>query len=261
MELSEIKVIAHRGWSARYPQNSFSAVKFAFERNPYGIEVDIVMTKNLMPVLSHDPFADWSYISAKEKYSHEKEKFANFFQLNSRTLTRLLHTTGEEIPHLPDFLHFMQMNTFRNGFFTNLYLDLKSEPELYNQFYPQPDVYAKVICDYVKPVAERIPIILMSADLNLLRELAKRTRKIRLFYVADDAPERILKEKIYKRLSGIALNFRHWTNELADIFERDGKEVNLWTINRREDYEKLPNYRFNAVTTDYPSANLWLADN
>ncbi len=50
----EPRVVAHRAGSGNYPENSRSAVAAALHEGYAAIEVDIVLTKDRIPVLSHD---------------------------------------------------------------------------------------------------------------------------------------------------------------------------------------------------------------
>ena len=49
-------VVAHRAGSGNYPENSRSAVSAALHAGYGALEVDLVLTKDRIPVLSHDPW-------------------------------------------------------------------------------------------------------------------------------------------------------------------------------------------------------------
>ena len=49
-------VEAHRGATDNWPQNSRAAVKGSVARAYPSLEIDLVVTKDLVPVLSHDPW-------------------------------------------------------------------------------------------------------------------------------------------------------------------------------------------------------------
>lgn len=50
------KVVAHRGAAGNWPENSRTAILRSIEKGYAGIEFDLVLTKDLVPVLSHDPW-------------------------------------------------------------------------------------------------------------------------------------------------------------------------------------------------------------
>jgi len=49
-------VIAHRAASGNWPENSRTAVLGSIQRGYKGIEFDVTLTKDLVPVLAHDPW-------------------------------------------------------------------------------------------------------------------------------------------------------------------------------------------------------------
>ncbi|MCR8922439.1 hypothetical protein NO559_06625 [Dasania sp. GY-MA-18] len=48
------RLVAHRGWPQRYPENSYAGIKAALELGLQHIEIDIQLTADHVPVLCHD---------------------------------------------------------------------------------------------------------------------------------------------------------------------------------------------------------------
>ena len=53
-----VQVIAHRGYSAAAPENTLAAFQLAIERKCHLIELDLQFTRDLEPVVIHDPTLD-----------------------------------------------------------------------------------------------------------------------------------------------------------------------------------------------------------
>ena len=53
-----MKIFAHRGFSGRYPQNTMLAFQKALESGCDGIELDVQLTKDGVPVIIHDEYLD-----------------------------------------------------------------------------------------------------------------------------------------------------------------------------------------------------------
>ncbi len=51
-------MVAHRSGAGNYPENSRSAVTHALHERFPGIEVDLALTQDRIPILSHDPWID-----------------------------------------------------------------------------------------------------------------------------------------------------------------------------------------------------------
>jgi len=52
------RLVAHRSGSGNYPENSRSAITAALRAGYPTIEVDVVLTRDRIPILSHDPWID-----------------------------------------------------------------------------------------------------------------------------------------------------------------------------------------------------------
>ncbi|ATB32078.1 glycerophosphodiester phosphodiesterase [Melittangium boletus] len=52
------RLVAHRSGSGNYPENSRSAIAAALRAGYPTIEVDVVLTRDRIPILSHDPWID-----------------------------------------------------------------------------------------------------------------------------------------------------------------------------------------------------------
>ena len=53
-----MKVFGHRGFSGEYPENTMLAFQKAVEAGCEGIELDVQLTKDLVPVIMHDEKVD-----------------------------------------------------------------------------------------------------------------------------------------------------------------------------------------------------------
>jgi glycerophosphoryl diester phosphodiesterase len=49
-----IKMVAHRGWSARYPENSMKAIQASIDAGGRWIEFDVQLSGDAVPMLFHD---------------------------------------------------------------------------------------------------------------------------------------------------------------------------------------------------------------
>ena len=66
----ELEIIAHRGFSARSPENTLAAFSLAIERGADSIEFDIQLATGGEPVVIHDPTlkrttGTWGYVAEK----------------------------------------------------------------------------------------------------------------------------------------------------------------------------------------------------
>ena len=72
-------VEAHRGGAAEYPQNGLSAVRNTVAKGYEGIEFDIVLTRDLVPIISHDPWVNHEFCTHADGTPLAPEKDARLF--------------------------------------------------------------------------------------------------------------------------------------------------------------------------------------
>ena len=56
--MKKVKIFAHRGASAYAPENTLEAFRLAMEQGADGIELDVQLTKDGVPVVIHDERID-----------------------------------------------------------------------------------------------------------------------------------------------------------------------------------------------------------
>lgn len=108
--------LAHRGFSSKYPENTMKAfIKAVEEGHCHGIELDIQLSKDNIPVIIHDETLD----RTTDGIGFVKDfNFSNLRKLNAGD--------GEKIPSLEEFLEFSKAS----GLYINL--ELKNSIINYN---------------------------------------------------------------------------------------------------------------------------------
>ncbi len=91
-----MKVFAHRGYSAKYPENTLEAFKKAFEIGSDGIELDVRYTKDKLIVVSHDE--DLNRIFGIDK----KIADVDFCELQHLTFEKRIPRLEEVLDIIPD---------------------------------------------------------------------------------------------------------------------------------------------------------------
>ncbi|MCL6598848.1 MAG: hypothetical protein K6T81_08905 [Alicyclobacillus macrosporangiidus] len=56
--MTDTLILGHRGWSARYPENTLLAFRRALDLGCDGLEFDVQLTADEVPVILHDPTVD-----------------------------------------------------------------------------------------------------------------------------------------------------------------------------------------------------------
>lgn len=95
-------VIGHRGASAYYPENTMSAFKAAYEMGAEMIELDILLSRDGIPVVIHDETLERTTNGAGKVADHTYEELS---KLDAGTWFGEEHA-GERIPSLEEVLQF-----------------------------------------------------------------------------------------------------------------------------------------------------------
>lgn len=120
-----MKIWAHRGCSQRYPENtitSFTKAKELHEKGLTGIELDVQLTKDSIPVVIHDERIDRTTDGFGFVRDYTLEELKTFH----------IHTGNAEAEHIPTLKEVMELlrDEMRKGFMLNI--------ELKNGVYPYP---------------------------------------------------------------------------------------------------------------------------
>lgn len=103
---SNARFVAHRGYSARYPENTLTAIQAALDENAKYLEIDIQLTKDGHPVLFHD--RDLGRLCQRQQSIHnytleEIECFSSFSPDRFGDSFK-----GEKIPRLIDVVNIIK---------------------------------------------------------------------------------------------------------------------------------------------------------
>ncbi|HHU27497.1 MAG TPA: glycerophosphodiester phosphodiesterase [Bacteroidales bacterium] len=225
------EIIAHRGyWKIDgSAQNSIDALMKADSIKVYGSEVDIWLSSDGIPVVNHD--ADVTLDG--EKLIVQDTPFA--------TLRKVTLTNGEPLPTVEEYL-----DAFANCTHTKLIIEFKS-----HRTKEQEDELATKVVDMVnaKGLADKVEYISFSR--NLVQQVRTVAANAPVYYLNGDlAPEALSSMK----MSGPDYNLNvflknpTWVKEAHEL----GQKVNVWTVNRPEDIQKMIDLKVDYITTDEP---------
>ncbi|MGI6107118.1 MAG: glycerophosphodiester phosphodiesterase [Lachnospiraceae bacterium] len=232
-------VIAHRGFSGRYPENTMLAFRKALEAGADGIENDVQFTKDLVPVIMHDEsvdrttdgkgwLRDFTYDELRRLNVSYPSKFGEDF-------------APQSIPTLDEFLRWMAEDAV--NLFTNI--ELKNSVYYYAGL---EDAVIRMIRKY--GLEERIILSSFNnASIALCKRIDPEIRCAFLYPVAMDNPG------AYCRRMGVDYyhpDYRTLTAEQVWNCTQNGIGVNPWTVNDEESIRRVKKWGVNAVISNFP---------
>ena len=286
---NHIKIYGHRGARGDLPENTLDSFKYLFENNINAYETDILISKDLIPVITHDFRLDPSFTKDEEGDWITDENIKIFdltyneiskFDVGSlNKLTRYgrrflnqRSLENQKIPKLDELLELSSKNLSKD---TIINLEIKSTPDEKN-LTPNPKEMVQIVLNDIKKSNLQDKIIISSFDWRILREVKNQTPKISRAYLTfqqekgmkikktiyskspwiDHIPLTIVYDlpKIIKELGGSA-----WHPYYKDINKKAVKDahdynlpVNVWTVNDEYNMLKMIEYEVDGIMTDYP---------
>lgn len=256
----------HRGARGLYPENTVGAMEEALKYQVTTLELDVVVSKDMVVVVSHEPWMS-AEICLDPNGKELKDKQHNLYKLDyseiqkfdcgskvhprfplqkkvtvgKPKLNRLIEVTEETLKKLN------RENVIYN-------IEIKSTPEDEKQGY-QPDVgtFSDIV---IKAIREKLPdsrYTIQSFDWRVLNYIHRKYPEIRLVALLE---EEMKKEDVVKQLGFRPFVFSPYykllSKEVVDFFHAEGIKVIPWTLNEVSDMKEMMNLGVDGIITDYP---------
>ncbi|MET0646649.1 MAG: glycerophosphodiester phosphodiesterase family protein [Pyrinomonadaceae bacterium] len=243
-------IIGHRGASAYAPENTHAAFTQAFDDGADGIEFDVRLARDGVPVVIHDATLDRTALIAGEVEALDSAvlmecRVGQWF--NHRKFNRPLARFADEcIPTLSQ--------VFARYSSDVLYAELKCEDAARRAELAR--VVVEMTLDY--GIADRVVVKSFSLDpLREVKRLAPEIRTAALFGRSWPRPfvpaAKIIAEAEACGADEISLHHSLLRSATVEEARRRGFEVLTWTVNTPAWLRRALALKLRAVFTDYPS--------
>lgn len=237
------KIFAHRGASGYAPENTMEAFKMAIEMGTDGIECDIQLTKDGIPVVIHDETID------RTSNGSGYVKDMTYEELDRYTYNNSCEEYKEcRLVRLGDLLDLVKKS------------DIVLNIELKTEVFPYRGI-EKVLLEEVAKRDMFNQIIASSFNHYTIRDLkeAAKEHKYRietawlLKSMMLDVPSNAKKYDI----DGIHPPVYHVNNDEVFLeYVSSGLPIRTWTVNEEEEMEKLMRMQVEAIITNFPDRAL-----
>ncbi len=260
-----VLVVGHRGARARFPENTLPAVRHALEAGADGVEVDIRVTADDVPVVAHDATLPPDLCRAVggrrvpgglaiRGLSFEALRRYDCGAAANPAFPDQRAVPGTPIPSLGELLDLLAAPGPPGGRPATLFLELKyeeSEPALS----PPRDRFARLVVDALKERGFTERTIVLSFDRPLLREVRALEPALATMPLVRDVEDLVA---VARREEAPWIGPRHdrLTAGVVAALHAAGVRVFAWTANSPRDQERLERLGVDAVGTDDPAALL-----
>ncbi|GAB3798248.1 glycerophosphodiester phosphodiesterase family protein [Spirosoma humi] len=268
----------HRGCRGLMPENTVPAFLKALDLGVTTLEMDVVISKDRQVVVSHEPYFNSAFSIAPNGVPVDKKEQKNLvlYQMNYADIRRYdvgsngnpAYPEQQKIeahkPLLSEVIE--QAEAYRKAralpsFSYNI--EIKSERSEYNRSQPEPAAF----CELVQAVlrnqllakgANPERIVIQSFDFAILNQWKKGMQagdypSVRLSALVENlrSPEKNLSDLDFKP-DIYSPHFRLINQDKIARLHQQGVKVIPWTVNRREDMERLKRWGVDGLITDYP---------
>ena len=286
---NHIKIYGHRGARGNLPENTLESFSFLFENEINAFETDILISKDLIPVITHDFRLDinmtkdaegnWIKDENIKIYDLTYEEILNYDVGSINKLSgygrRFLNQkslTNQKIPKLSDIFDLINSKGIKD---LVLNLEIKSTPVEEN-LTPSPKEMVSIIKKEIEKSKLGKKILISSFDWRILKEFNVQMPDITRGYLSFQQNTGVKIEKtIYKNSPWLDLTLEFneynlpslikqlggkvWCPFYRDIGKKDLEMahnedlvVNVWTVNKEDDMMRMIEYGVDAIITDYP---------
>jgi glycerophosphoryl diester phosphodiesterase len=252
-----ILVHGHRGARARRPENTLPAFEYAIEQGVDVLELDVAVTRDNVPVVSHDPLINVTICSGPKTgipihtlTLAELQVYDCGAKQNPNFATQQ-PVPGTHIPKLDDVFALSKGTRVWFNVETKIFVD---HPELT----PGPEAFTQLILDSIRKHGIQNRVILQSFDPRTLRVMKKLDPSIprsALFEKEREWPE------VAQQFAATIFSpeYHLVTAERVAKAHAAGQQVVPWTVNTPEDWQRLVDAKVDAIISDDPASLIaWL---
>ncbi len=225
--MKNVQIIAHRGFSGHYPENTLLAFQKALDFNVGGIELDVHVCKTGELIVIHDETLDrtTNYSGIVSQMTLAEIKKSRIF-------------SQQEVPTLTETLDLINKKCLVN-------IELKGE----NTF----QKVAECIGFYVQNHQWSYTDLLVSSfDWNQLEKIKQIDSQITVGILTDNNFQSALEFALVISAKAIHPHYSLLNTENCKQASRAGVEINTWTVNDPAEIEQIKKLSINGIITDFP---------
>jgi glycerophosphoryl diester phosphodiesterase len=250
----KILVEGHRGARSVLPENTLPGFEYAIKAGADYIELDLAVTKDGVPVVSHDQHINRNICqgpdgeTAIHRMTLAEVRAFDCGALKNPEFPKQTPVPGTKLPTLDEVLKLAARGSFKFN------IETKSDPKK-PELAPAPAGFAKLVAAAVRKHKLEKRVVVQSFDWRVLIEMKKIAPELRLAALWGGAPKDFL--EIAAAAGGVPVVSPNWalvTKAEVEKAHAAGLEVVPWTPNTPEGWDKMIEAGVDAIITDDPAA-------
>ena len=258
----------HRGARGLVAENTIPAFLKALEYPIQTLELDVVVTKDSLVLVSHEPWMSAEICKQPNGYAIYPAEQENFkiLEMDYETIKTfncgLKHSRFPEQepievhkPLLSEMIDAVETYCKEKGRdLPNYNIEIKSQPEWDNHFTPEPIVFATLVLDVIKEKGIANRTCIQSFDVRSIEAVHKLDPNITQAYLVETPGNVEQKLSLLSFQPEIYSPYYPLLNKnILDTLHQKGMKVIPWTVNETTEMEKLVKMGVDGIITDYPN--------
>ncbi|GAB3537777.1 glycerophosphodiester phosphodiesterase family protein [Pontibacter brevis] len=261
-------VQGHRGARGLMPENTIPAMKKALDLGVTTLELDVCISKDKLPLVSHEPFfsATITLTPDGKPIPESAEKTYNLYALDYEEIRK--YDVGSK-PH-PDFPMQQKMVVYkpllselidsveryaasRNMPAPRYNLEIKASPEGDMVYHPEPEEFVALVMQVVAEKELKDRVLLQSFDPRILEELHRKHPDVPVAFLVSNVKGL---EGNLQRLSFLPAVYSPYhklvNRRMVEACHKKGLKIIPWTVNTKARMNQLIRMGVDGIITDYP---------
>ena len=237
-------IIAHRGYRAKYPENTLISFQAALDAGATMIELDVRFSSDGKLVVMHDNTVDRTTDGRGQVYAHSLKELK---QLDAGGWFNPVFA-GQRVPELEEVLELV------NG---GALIDIEIKPQAYNPCQPSEAIEQRIVELVARKRANDI-VLISSFDKNILERIASMENAPAIALISRNQAENSTLE-LCKRL-----NIFSWhpdqqilSQEQVLLMHAEGIWVFPFNVDTPQDFKRMFDMNVDGVISNNP---LWVLD-
>lgn len=249
-----ILVHGHRGARAMRPENTLPAFRYAVAEGVDALELDIAVTRDGVPVVSHDPVLQPPVCSNPDMKSAAIHTLTlaevrewDCGAIRNPRFPRQQTLPGTRMPTLEEVFDLAPLGAFDFNIETKIFA---AKPELA----PTPEEFVRLVLAAVRKHKLEKRVILQSFDFRTLLEMKRLAPEIRTSALIEGSPRDFVEVAREAKADIVSPQFTMVTPELVAAAHRAHIQVVPWTANEPKEWAPLIAAGVDAIISDDPAA-------
>lgn len=267
IQAQDFDLQGHRGARGLMPENTIPAFLKALDIGVTTLELDVVITKDRLVLVSHEPYISETICEGPKGKSLEgASKTHNIYQMtydqiktyDCGTLLNPRFPEQEKMsvpkPLLSEvFKAVEQYIKNNNGYEVDYNIELKCSPEGDGKYHPTPEVFSDLVHELIGQYIPYERLVIQSFDFRVLQYWHQKYPEVRLAALVEN------KQGIDANLKSLGFKptiyspyFKLLSKKKIKSLQQQGIKVIPWTINKEKQMERYIQWGVDGLITDYP---------